>query len=74
LAECVPRSTTGTSAPAKALPGACGHARDTFAADPHALTEKLVRDAALAGHSTGTGDVTRYLPVFDGIADLGERC
>src|ERR1700732_1004500 len=35
---------------------------DTFAADLAALLEHLdLRDAVLAGHSMGTGEVTRYL-------------
>jgi non-heme chloroperoxidase len=41
---------------------ACGYDYDTFAADLHALLEHLdLRDAVLAGHSMGTGEVTRYL-------------
>ena len=41
---------------------AIGYNYDTFAADLHALMEKLdLRDAVLVGHSMGTGDVTRYL-------------
>jgi len=41
---------------------AVGYNYDTFAADLHALMEKLdLRDAVLVGHSMGTGDVTRYL-------------
>jgi pimeloyl-ACP methyl ester carboxylesterase len=41
---------------------AVGYNYDTFAADLHALMEKLdLRDVALVGHSMGTGDVTRYL-------------
>jgi pimeloyl-ACP methyl ester carboxylesterase len=44
-----------------ALP-ASGYDYDTFAADLHALIEHLdLRDAVLAGHSMGTGEVTRYL-------------
>jgi len=39
-----------------------GYDYDTFAADLHALMEHLdLRDAVLAGHSMGTGEVTRYL-------------
>jgi non-heme chloroperoxidase len=39
-----------------------GYDYDTFAADLHALLEYLdLRDAVLAGHSMGTGEVTRYL-------------
>jgi non-heme chloroperoxidase len=39
-----------------------GYDFDTFAADLHALLEHLdLRDAVLAGHSMGTGEVTRYL-------------
>ena len=39
-----------------------GYDYDTFAADLHALLEHLdLRDAILAGHSMGTGEVTRYL-------------
>jgi len=39
-----------------------GYDYDTFAADLHALLEHLdLRDAVLAGHSMGTGEVTRYL-------------
>ena len=41
---------------------AAGYDYDTFAADLHALLEHLdLRDAILAGHSMGTGEVTRYL-------------
>jgi non-heme chloroperoxidase len=41
---------------------ACGYDYDTFTADLHALMEHLdLRDAVLAGHSMGTGEVTRYL-------------
>ena len=41
---------------------AAGYDYDTFAADLHALLEHLdLRDAVLAGHSMGTGEVTRYL-------------
>src|SRR5271166_2663875 len=39
-----------------------GYDYDTFAADLAALLEHLdLRDAVLAGHSMGTGEVTRYL-------------
>jgi non-heme chloroperoxidase len=39
-----------------------GYDYDTFAADLHALLEHLdLREAVLAGHSMGTGEVTRYL-------------
>jgi pimeloyl-ACP methyl ester carboxylesterase len=41
---------------------AIGYDYDTFAADLNALLEYLdLRDAVLAGHSMGTGEVTRYL-------------
>jgi pimeloyl-ACP methyl ester carboxylesterase len=41
---------------------AVGYDYDTFAADLAALLEHLdLRDAVLAGHSMGTGEVTRYL-------------
>jgi non-heme chloroperoxidase len=41
---------------------AAGYDYDTFAADLSALLEHLdLRDAVLAGHSMGTGEVTRYL-------------
>jgi non-heme chloroperoxidase len=41
---------------------ATGYDYDTFAADLHVLLETLdLRDAVLAGHSMGTGEVTRYL-------------
>ena len=41
---------------------ATGYDYDTFAADLHALLERLdLRDAVLVGHSMGTGEVTRYL-------------
>jgi non-heme chloroperoxidase len=41
---------------------ASGYDYDTFAADLNALLEYLdLRDAVLAGHSMGTGEVTRYL-------------
>jgi non-heme chloroperoxidase len=39
-----------------------GHEMDTFSDDLAALIEKLeLRDAVLVGHSTGGGEVTRYL-------------
>jgi pimeloyl-ACP methyl ester carboxylesterase len=39
-----------------------GYDYDSFAADLHTLLEHLdLRDAVLAGHSMGTGEVTRYL-------------
>jgi non-heme chloroperoxidase len=39
-----------------------GYDYDTFAADLNTLLEQLdLRDAVLAGHSMGTGEVTRYL-------------
>jgi non-heme chloroperoxidase len=42
-----------------------GYDYDTFAADRNALMEKLdLRDAVLAGHSMGTGEVTRYLGTY----------
>jgi pimeloyl-ACP methyl ester carboxylesterase len=41
---------------------ASGYDYDTFAADLSSLMEHLdLRDATLAGHSMGTGEVTRYL-------------
>src|SRR5208282_738185 len=41
---------------------ATGYDYDTFAAHLHALLEHLdLRDVVLAGHSMGTGEVTRYL-------------
>src|SRR6266699_324412 len=41
---------------------ASGYDYDTFAADLNTLLEHLdLRDAVLAGHSMGTGEVTRYL-------------
>jgi non-heme chloroperoxidase len=41
---------------------ASGYDYDTFAADLNTLLERLdLRDAVLAGHSMGTGEVTRYL-------------
>ena len=41
---------------------ATGYDYDTFAADLNALLEHLdLHDAVLAGHSMGTGEVTRYL-------------
>ena len=41
---------------------ATGYDYDTFAADLSTLLERLdLRDAVLAGHSMGTGEVTRYL-------------
>jgi pimeloyl-ACP methyl ester carboxylesterase len=41
---------------------ATGYDYDTFAADLNTLLEHLdLRDAVLAGHSMGTGEVTRYL-------------
>src|SRR5215471_8652919 len=42
-----------------------GYDYDTFAADLHALLEHLdLRDAVLAGHSMGTGEVIRYLATY----------
>src|SRR5262245_58440529 len=42
-----------------------GYDYDTFAADLHTLVEHLdLRDAVLAGHSMGTGEVTRYLASY----------
>ena len=42
-----------------------GYDYDVFAADLNALMEKLdLRDAVIAGHSMGTGEVTRYLGVY----------
>jgi pimeloyl-ACP methyl ester carboxylesterase len=44
---------------------ATGYDYDTFAADLHLLLEHLdLRDAMLAGHSMGTGEVTRYLAAY----------
>src|SRR5215831_11593570 len=44
---------------------AVGYDYDTFAADLHALLEHLnLDDAVLAGHSMGTGEVTRYLAAY----------
>ncbi|WP_322751258.1 MULTISPECIES: alpha/beta hydrolase [unclassified Frankia] len=44
---------------------AVGYDYDTFAADLHALVEKLdLRDAVLVGHSMGSGDVTHYLGTY----------
>ena len=42
-----------------------GYDYDTFAADLNALLEYLdLRNAVLAGHSMGTGEVTRYLSSY----------
>src|SRR5215471_14204218 len=42
-----------------------GYDYDTFASDLHTLLEHLdLRDAVLAGHSMGTGEVTRYLASY----------
>jgi non-heme chloroperoxidase len=42
-----------------------GYDYDTFAADLHVVLEHLdVREAVLAGHSMGTGEVTRYLASY----------
>jgi non-heme chloroperoxidase len=42
-----------------------GYDYNTFAADLHALLEHLdLRDAALVGHSMGTGEVIRYLASY----------
>jgi non-heme chloroperoxidase len=44
---------------------ATGYDYDTFTADLHTLLEHLdLRDAVLAGHSMGTGEVTRYLAAY----------
>ena len=44
---------------------ATGYDYDTFAADLNTLLEHLdLRDAVLAGHSMGTGEVTRYLTSY----------
>ena len=43
----------------------CGYDYDTLAADLNLLLEHLdLRDAVLAGHSMGTGEVTRYLGAY----------
>jgi non-heme chloroperoxidase len=48
---------------------ATGYDYDTFTADLRALLEHLdLRDAVLAGHSMGSGEVTRYLAAY-GSAD-----
>jgi non-heme chloroperoxidase len=42
-----------------------GYDYDTFAADLHTLLDHLdLHDAVLAGHSMGTGEVTRYLASY----------
>ena len=42
-----------------------GYDYDTFAADLNALMEKLdLHEAVIAGHSMGTGEVTRYLGTY----------
>ena len=42
-----------------------GYDYDVFAADLHALMEKLdLREAVIVGHSMGTGEVTRYLGAY----------
>src|ERR1700733_14878492 len=47
---------------AKSSQPASGYDYDTFAADLCTLMEHLdLRDAVLAGHSMGTGEVTRHL-------------
>ena len=44
---------------------ATGYDYDTFAADLNVLMEKLdLREAAIVGHSMGTGEVTRYLGTY----------
>jgi non-heme chloroperoxidase len=44
---------------------AVGYDYDTFAADLNSLVEHLdLRNAVLAGHSMGTGEVTRYLSTY----------
>jgi non-heme chloroperoxidase len=44
---------------------AAGYDYDTFTADLHTLLEHLdLHDAVLAGHSMGTGEVTRYLASY----------
>ena len=44
---------------------AIGYDYDTFAADLHALVEKLnLLDMVLVGFSVGTGEVTRYLGIY----------
>src|SRR5215471_9192216 len=51
---------------------ATGYDYDTFAADLHALLEHLdLRDAVLAGHSMGTGEVTRYLASYGSAEHRG---
>jgi non-heme chloroperoxidase len=51
---------------------ATGYDYDTFAADLHALLEHLdLRDAVLAGHSMGTGEVTRYLAAYGSAEHRG---
>src|SRR6478736_7901259 len=49
-----------------------GYDYDTFAADLHALLDHLdLHEAVLAGHSMGTGEVTRYLGRY-GSARVGK--
>ena len=49
---------------------AIGYDYDTFAADLNTLLEYLdLRDAVLAGHSMGTGEVTRYLDPWSKILE-----
>jgi pimeloyl-ACP methyl ester carboxylesterase len=51
-----------------------GYDYDTFAADLAALLEHLdLRDAVLAGHSMGTGEVTRYLGSY-GSGRVAKGC
>ena len=51
---------------------ASGYDYDTYAADLHALMEHLdLRDAILAGHSMGTGEVTRYLASYGSAEHRG---
>jgi non-heme chloroperoxidase len=47
---------------------ASGYGYDNFAADLQILLEELdLRDAMLAGHSMGTGEVTRYLGSYGSV-------
>jgi non-heme chloroperoxidase len=51
---------------------AAGYDYDTFTADLHTLLEHLdLRDAVLAGHSMGTGEVTRYLASYGSAEHRG---